>query len=93
MVILGGGETIQGDGISVKVIRCGVTWNRGVTGQTIWMVKAEPGENFLLVLERLCSMAAKEWPPLEAPGWTPLDVPWTGCGPGWWTVDQGVAMI
>ena len=47
MATLGGGETIHGDGISVTVIQCGVTWNKGVTGQTIWMVKAEPGSKVL----------------------------------------------
>ncbi len=35
MATLGGGETIRGDGISVKVIQHGVMWNKGVTGQTI----------------------------------------------------------
>jgi hypothetical protein len=47
MATLGGGETIRGDGISVKLIRCGVTWNKGVTGQTIQMVEAEPGGKVL----------------------------------------------
>jgi hypothetical protein len=47
MATLGGGETIRGDGISVKVIRRGVTWNKGVTGKTIRMVKAEPGGKVL----------------------------------------------
>ncbi len=42
---------------------------------------------------RPCSMAAKEWPPLKAPGWAPLDIPGMGCRPGWWAVDQGVVMI
>ncbi len=32
MATLGGGETSRGDGISVKVIQHGVTWNKGVTG-------------------------------------------------------------
>jgi hypothetical protein len=32
MATLGGGETIHGDGMSVKVIQRGVTWNEGVTG-------------------------------------------------------------
>ncbi len=47
MATLGGGETIRGDGISVKVIQRGVTWNKGVTGQTIWTGKAEPGGKVL----------------------------------------------
>ncbi len=41
-----------------------------------------------LVLERECLRAAKDWPSLEAPGWAPLDVPGTGCRPGWGAVDQ-----
>jgi hypothetical protein len=47
MATLGGGETICGDGISVKVIQRGLIWNEGVTGRMIRMVKAEPGSKVL----------------------------------------------
>ncbi len=47
MATLGGGETIRGGGTSVKVIQRGVTWNKGVTGQTIQMAEAEPGSKVL----------------------------------------------
>ncbi len=47
MATLGDGETIRGDGISIKVIQRGVAWNKGVTGQTIRMIKAEPGGKVL----------------------------------------------
>ena len=47
MATLGGGETIRGDGISVKLIQHGVTWNKGVTGQMIRIIEAEPGGKVL----------------------------------------------
>ncbi len=47
MATLGGGATIRGVRVSVKVIRHGVTWNQGVTGQAIWMAEAGPGGRVL----------------------------------------------
>ncbi len=52
-----------------------------------WVVESK------LVLEREFLRAARDWPPLEAPGWAPLDVPGTGCGPGWGAVDQEGATL
>ncbi len=60
--------------------------------QIRWLKQGKAVES-KLVIERKHLMAAKEWPPLEAPGRAPLDVPGTGCRPGWGAVDQGGAML
>ena len=57
-----------------------------------WLRQEQVGES-KLVMERECVRAAKDWPPLEAPGWAHLDVTGTGCGPGWGVVDQEGATL
>ncbi len=90
---LGSWEAACGKGVAVKVSRRGETGQGSCTGQDVRMAEARIGVESKLVLERECLRAARDWPPLEAPGWAPLDVPGTGCGPGWGAVDQDGATL